>query len=536
MNWFSRTLLLAYLSASLAVAPFTRPLSAKESAKQDSTSHVLQLKDPSGNFYTWTQAFPDSVIDFGEIGIFPKLPASDAYPDNLATIVDQLAARDTAVVRWKTLPIPVSYGGNTSSGVSFDSLAREIGMDINAGTGLDIVAESGVAGYGILFQYADSSTIDIQKNPDGSPQLATVTIRKDLYDPEPAIAGLFAAALGFSWSLDPSSVSGNGAAFSSIDYQTLATWFSHPFGYDLGPSWSDSSRGDTEKPHMALSAPNEVTAGTAVTLDASASTDDSGIVRFLWDTDFTGFFDPDTVTATGTLETIFSRPEPSSRTVMVAGEDANRNRSYAAKDVTIIPSPTAPVLDGYQIDGSYQNILLRIVAYWDLLVSFSIVETDMPGLQIDPWTSTLFNSYALPDSMVGNAYYALIAADNGSETTTARIDWIINKYRHAITYDYTKDGVSQTVIQLKGTDRLTNFLRNKITTAGYYGYSQFNLQELEELAQRQVNRPDWVESDFLHYNFTTYTSWPSVSAKLDSILTNTAPYHLEVITITVSQN
>ncbi len=131
MNWLRSKFMLLYLSALFAAAPINNTF-AKENSKQDDTEHVLQLKDPSGLFYTWTKAIPDTVSQFGEIGIFSKMPSSDAYPDNLAAIVNQLAGADSTNNRWNTTPIPVFYGSNTSSGVSFDSLARVIGQDINA--------------------------------------------------------------------------------------------------------------------------------------------------------------------------------------------------------------------------------------------------------------------------------------------------------------------------------------------------------------------------------------------------------------------
>ncbi|MBN2567176.1 hypothetical protein JXB02_03785 [Candidatus Woesearchaeota archaeon] len=538
---FRDAFLIAYLSLFFAAAPLASGgPSKKEQAKQQA-GHVLTLKDPQGRFYTWEKLFPDTLMLPDTIGIFEKKPSSGAYPDNLASIVDQLAP-DTSFARWNSTPVPVFYGSNVSSGVPFDSIGRAFGEGINAGTGRGIVAEGAVSDYGIIFQYADSSSISIARNPDGSPQLAVVTVQKDLYDPAAAIARLYAAALGFRWSLDRTSVSGGASAFSPLDVQSLATFFAHPFGYDLRPSWGDSARGDVEKPTMALDAPAQATANAPVALDASASTDNTGIVEYQWDTDYSGFFDPDTATTTSTLEHVFTNPEPSDRTIMVVGRDANGNRGYAGKDISVIASPTAPVFGGYHVHSASPNLTLNIQnIFSDLsnpipLFTYFIISTDFPNLGINPSNGVMGSTFYLPDSMAGKSYYAVVAADNGSEVTTATIDWIVNRYRHVIDVFYLKGGQTQTE-QLNGTDRLTDYARNVVTPAGFFAYSiQSTPQELQEVADRIVQRPAWAEEDLLHYNFTTIPSWPNISATMDSVFQNISPYELRGIGFTVSSN
>ena len=369
-----------------------------------------------------------------------------------------------------------------------------------------------------------------------------MSIQKDLYDPASTIEGLFAAALGFNWSLDQSSISGNGRAFSPIDYQMLRTWFSHPAGYDFKSSWSDSSRGDVEKPSMVLTAPVSATTNTPVILDATASTDNTGIVEFLWDTDFNVFFDPDTTTATGTLEHVFTDADSSDKTVMVVGKDANNNQSYAEKNINIIASPTAPIFDGYNVHsnnvGSGLNINTDFSNPENVTspLTYLLSKTNFPDLVINPNGGVIESTFILPDSMAGKAYTATVAADNGSETTSTTVDWIVNRYRHVMDIFYLKNGETQTE-QLNGTDRVTDYVKNAVTSEGFFAYSILSTPvELQEAAQRFTQRPDWVEKDMDNYNFTTQTKWSAISATMDSVFQNIAPYELRGIGFTLTGN
>ncbi len=231
---------------------------------QETTRQLSIVKE---GYYTWTNEIPDSAedIDLGGIYILRRLPASRMYCDNLSSMIHQFAP-DSTFRQWPVTPIPVMYGSHTSSGVSFDSLARATGNSINLNTGRNLLVEGGVTDYGIVFQYVagDSSWLEKELYPDGTPKLATINIAQSAYNPGPLINRLFAAALGFHWSLDNTSISGGAPDFSARDFQSLNTFFGHPVLYDLRPSVSDTSRGDAEDPHMVLSAPSTATTNEQV--------------------------------------------------------------------------------------------------------------------------------------------------------------------------------------------------------------------------------------------------------------------------------
>ena len=537
---FRDLLLTLYMTAFFTVTPIQNTVAGEKGKDQTKQGNTLQIRDPAGNFYTWTKEFPDTVPPLDTIGVFQKLPSGGFYSDNLSSIVEQLAP-DSMFKRWTATPVPTFYGTNVSSGVPFDSIARALGDDINLNTGRQIISEAPVTAYGILFQYVDgdSSWADLQYDAGGYPELATLNVAKNAYDPSTVIGRLFARALGFSWTVDNTSVSG-GASFSPLDWQSLNALFGHPAGYDLRPSASDTSRGDTEKPEMGLSGPATVTTNTPFTLDASQST---GAIEYQWDTDFTGIFDPDTITSTATLDHSYTSADPSDKTVMVVGRDANNNHNYASIDILVTPEPSAPEFLGHHVCGSAVNIGLRIDPRWYdasglLNLTYTISSTDFPNLQINASIGSLFlQGAALEDSLAGNNYYAIVSATNQSGyETTGLVEWIINAYTHLVDIFYLKDGQTQT-FQFNGTDRTTNLARNEMTPAGFFPYSiQSTPVQLQEVADRIVNRPSWAEEDFLHYNFSTVPSWGTISSTLDSVLQNLGPYELRSVSFTVTQH
>lgn len=124
----------------------------------------------------------------------------------------------------------------------------------------------------------------------------------------------------------------------------------------------------------------------------------------------------------------------------------------------------------------------------------------------------------------------------GSETTSERVDWVVNKYRHIIDIFHLKDGNTQTE-QLNGSDMLTNFSRNQITPAGHYDYDiQITPIQLQEVMDRLLQRPAWVEKEFTDYNFSTIPRWSQISATLDSVFADIPPYELRGIGFSVSDN
>ncbi len=226
---------------------------------------------------------------------------------------------------------------------------------------------------------------------------------------------------------------------------------------------------------------------------------------------------------------------------MVVGSDANNNHASATAPIIVTKHDQAPYLEGYQIHGAYVNVGLSIGPVWrdpnNIWLSHVLVATNYPDLQIDSWTGTIGSVGGVPDSLAGNAYYAITLADNGTQQTTAIIEWIVNQFEHSIRFDYDKDGQPQPPIILRGTDRITAFLRNAQNVAGVFGYDRVATpQEFSEIKTRFVNRPNWAEEDFLHYNYTSSTQWTTTAATLDSIMADIPPYEAYGITFTLQQH
>jgi hypothetical protein len=106
------------------------------------------------------------------------------------------------------------------------------------------------------------------------------------------------------------------------------------FGEITFEPWVAPNRGPT----AVLTAPDTAVGGQAVTLDASGSSDDSGIANYAWDLDGDGRFETDGGTSTSQQATF----APGRRHVSLRVRDGDGIAAYAERTIEVSPAPAGP--------------------------------------------------------------------------------------------------------------------------------------------------------------------------------------------------
>jgi len=467
--------------------------------------------------------------------MFEKLPSTKFYSDNINEVLGKFGFESDSTFKQWTVPVPTSYGTNVSSGVEFADIFRSVALDVNTNIGRNITEEVGVGSYGINVVYISNDSlpsIDKQFNADGTPQLFTLNVPQDVYNPDQVITQLFAEALGFQPTIDNTSISGGANGFSANDFVLLNTLYGHPVGYSLAESATDPDRGDTQSPTISTTpSSTNPTTNQQVTFSFAGS-DNVGIDSIFVDFDMTGAFAPDTFVTSVSDVVNHTYTNSGEKNVVVAAKDANNNYGVNGDVVGVSENVSAPIFDRYVIQSSHINHSLSIPTYFTdpntQPLSYFLISSNFPDLQINQFIGVLYSLSALPDSLAGNEYWAEVAATNGSEVTTEEVGFIINEFVHEFRLDYEKNGQNQVPIFISSSDRATNFTRNESTPFGVYIYNTTtNPSEFEAIRLKILNRPVWVGNDFNNYASSLN------QAKVDSIIGNIAPYQSTDLIINV---
>jgi PGF-pre-PGF domain-containing protein len=302
----------------------------------------------------------ETAVSASLVTIHARVPgANDSDPDATVTDGDGVRVEAEGVDPTENVTVDVSVGDGN---VTVDSVTAATADRTNLSLAVDAGSNQTAAGTDVP-EPTDGTAVGYVRVDHASPDetFAEVAFRVRVARDRLAAFGGTAESVQLlryhegSWErveTTPVDTTGETLVFRGVTPGLSAFAVTTVDDADAAGSGGGRAGGSAVPPTAAVTAPETAAVGESVTLDASATTDNAGVVRYRWDTDGDGTVE--TVSSTATVEWTFDTPGRSrvrvtavdragltdDATTLVRVEEDGTGNTTVAPNTTVTPNAT----------------------------------------------------------------------------------------------------------------------------------------------------------------------------------------------------